>query len=141
MIIDGFRECIVFRIAPDDSKNQMAELRTSPTFCFKLATGVVTCDAELASGLWTRMLDLPAAEQMRCHIPLYGIHINMENGRFFTAAICWKCNNISISNSGEYEWQKFDGESVAAKRLLNDVKALAESSEAESETKNDARLR
>ena len=99
MNLDEIRECIVFRIGPDDPAVQLASLSTSPTFSFKLAGGVAVY-AAAGLDLWTRLLALPDAEQMRCHIPKYGIHINCGGGRFHTAAICWECNNISISNSG-----------------------------------------
>lgn len=128
MNIDDFRECVVFRIGPDDPANQLAALSTSATFSFKLDGGVVLSDAKTSFALWHQILALPDGEQMRCHTPKYGIHLGMERGEYHTAAICWKCNNISISNSGEYEWRTFDGHSDAAQSLLGQIKAYVTSS-------------
>ncbi len=133
MNIDDIRECIVFQIGPDDPAVQLAALRTSPTFSFKLAGGVVVC-AEAGLDLWARLLALPHAEQMRCHTPKYGILINCGGGRYHTAAICWECNNISISNSGEYDWLTFDAQSEPAQTLLRDIKDFADSSTMDTET-------
>ncbi|GAB5516921.1 hypothetical protein [Rhodopirellula baltica] len=55
---------------------------------------------------------------MRCHTPRYAIHLNFGDGVFYTAAICFECNNISISSSGEYSWQTFDGQSAAVQSIL-----------------------
>ena len=128
MNIDDFRECVVFRIGPDDPATQLSALSTSPTFSFKLAGGVVLGDAQTSIDLWNQILALPDGEQMRCHTPKYGIHLGMERGEYHTAAICWECNNISISNSGDYEWRTFDGQSEAAQSLLADIKAYVTSS-------------
>jgi len=126
MNIDDFRECVVFRIDPDDSNTQLAALNTSPTFSFKLAAGVVLADAKTSIDLWNRMLALPDGDQMRCHTPRYGIHLGL-GGENYTAAICWECNNISISNSGDYDWRTFDGQSEDAQSLLGDIKAYVTS--------------
>ena len=128
MNIDDFRECVVFRIGPDASNTQLAALSTSPTFSFKLAAGVVLGDGKTSIDLWDRMLALPDGEQMRCHTPQYGIHLALERGEYRTAAICWECNNISISNSGAYDWRTFDGQSENARLLLADIKAYVASS-------------
>ncbi|MEO9764855.1 MAG: hypothetical protein ABJF77_00510 [Qipengyuania citrea] len=75
---------------------------------FQLDGGVVL-NPVAAIALWDRIVALPPGDQMRCHAPRYAVHLNFGESQFFTAAICWECNNISISSSGEYSWRQFDG--------------------------------
>ncbi len=125
-LIDGTIFEIVRAAAADSST-----LSSARDLHFRLGSGAVLYP-EAAILLWERMVSLPQAGQMRCHNPRFGIHLNFGRGRFYTAAICWECNNISISSSGIYSWQMFDGQSVAAKSLLADVRKYAPEADGES---------
>src|SRR5262249_14652523 len=62
---------------------------------------------------------LPNAEQARCHIPGFAIQLLRGPHPVFTAALCWKCNNISLAGSvATLSWRKFDASSQSAQRLL-----------------------
>lgn len=113
------REGIVSRIANADSSDS-STFSTSHDMHFRLDGGVMLYP-EHAISLWERMVALPAGEPMRCHIPRYGMQLKFADGRFYAAAICWKCNNISISSSGDYSWQTLDGQSEEAQSLLADI--------------------
>lgn len=60
---------------------------------------------------------LPQAEQMRCHLPRYGVRF-LADQFLFEAAICFECNNISIIDNGKHTWATFDGEAPPARELL-----------------------
>ena len=120
MNAEELREGIVFRLAYADEHAQETQ-NTSPNMHFRIHGGVML-DPNDAISLWNRMVALPNGEQMRCHTPNYGIRLNFGDGGFYTAAICWECNNISISSSGDYSWQTFDGQSKEAQSLLSDIR-------------------
>ena len=120
MNADELCDGIVFRVTPEDSPTSNTFSTSSDTH-FSLDSGVVLYP-EVAISLWERMLALPHAEQMRCHTPRYAIHLAFGDGQYCTAAICWECNNISVSSNGDYSWRTFDGESVAAQALLSDIR-------------------
>ena len=62
---------------------------------------------------------LPEAEQSRCHIPGFAIQLLQGSKAVFTAALCWQCNNVSFAGDlASIKSRRFDGESVAAKDLL-----------------------
>ena len=109
-------EGIVSRVARFDGPSSNT-LSTSPELHFRLDGGAVL-NPVAAIALWDRVAALPHGEQMRCHTPRYAVYLNFGENRFYTAAICWECNNISISSSGEYSWQTFDAQSDAAQSLL-----------------------
>ncbi|MBB3210527.1 hypothetical protein FHS27_006374 [Rhodopirellula rubra] len=106
-------------------------LSTARDMHFRLDGGVVL-NPVAALALWDRIVALPHGDQMRCHTPRYAVHLNFDENRYFTAAICWECNNISISSSGEYSWQTFDGQSDAAQSLLAYIRELVPEVEPES---------
>ena len=118
----NLHEGIACRIAHVDSPSTTT-LSTSHNMHF-LVDGGVVLNPVAAIALWDRIAALPPGDQMRCHTPRYAVHLNFGENQFFTAAICWQCNNISISSSGEYSWQTFDGQSDAAQSLLAYLREL-----------------
>ena len=116
------REGIVCRMVHVDAPASNT-LSTSHDMHFRLDGGVML-NPVAAIALWDRMLALPHGEQMRCHTPQRAIHLNFGDDRFYTAAICWECNNISISSSGDYSRQTFDAQSPAAQSFLEYIRDL-----------------
>ncbi|TWU60311.1 hypothetical protein Poly51_05860 [Rubripirellula tenax] len=121
MDAEKLREGIIFRIAYVDDPTSTS-FSTARDIHFRTDGGVMLYP-EAAISLWQRIAALPTAEQMRCHTPHYAIHLNFGAGVFYTAAICFECNNISVSSSGDYSWQTFDGQSEAAQSILAEFKA------------------
>ena len=75
--------------------------------------------------LWNQ---LPHAEQMHCHNPGFAIQVIHDGQTAFTAAVCWDCNNISMSgHHASMDWRRFDGSSQVAQRLLELCRTVAES--------------
>ncbi|MBB3210628.1 hypothetical protein FHS27_006476 [Rhodopirellula rubra] len=118
----NLREGLVCRIVHLDTPASNS-LSTAQNTHFRLNGGVML-NPVAAIAVWDRMLALPHGDQMRCHTPRYAICLNFDDGRFYNAAICWDCNNISVSTSGEYSWRTFDAKSEAAQSLLAYIRDL-----------------
>ena len=115
-------EAIVFRIRRCDGKAHDT-LSTGPDTHFTIEGGVML----YASGgldLRERMLALPHGDQARCHLPRFALNLTMRNREFRMAALCWECNNISVSENGNFSWLAFDAHSTAAVQLLADINAM-----------------
>lgn len=80
--------------------------------------------AQQVAALWR---SLPPSDQMRCHLPRYGVRFTADQF-LFEAAICFECNNISIIDNGEHSWATFDGGSPAARELLSLLRSFDVSS-------------
>jgi len=65
---------------------------------------------------------LPPAEQMRCHMPRYGVVLELSTGGTLGIAICFKCNNARTFEDGVEGWSTFDGQSPGAIRLLGELR-------------------
>jgi hypothetical protein len=77
------------------------------------------CSESEAREAVTQWNAMPEFEQSRCHLPGYALEFCSESGPILVAAICWKCNNISISGSqATSDWRTFDANSKSAKQLL-----------------------
>ena len=73
-------------------------------------------DAALVIALWNQ---LPDGLQARCHVPGFAIEVLLGSEVVFTAALCWKCNNVTMGGRlAKESWRTFDAESDAALRLL-----------------------
>ena len=71
--------------------------------------------AQKIAQLWH---ELPDAEQMRCHVPPFGLRFFREEKRVLQASICWHCNNIFIDKDGENLSYKFDGRHQSSQQLF-----------------------
>lgn len=72
--------------------------------------------AQEIARLWR---ELPYSEQMRCHIPPFGLRFYNNGSLLLQASICWQCNNIFGEAGGEKIFYKFDAEHPISQRLLN----------------------
>lgn len=94
-------------------KVEPIELRTFDTLAR------ATCSDAETQKVVTLWNALQESEQARCHIPGYALEFCSESGPILVAAICWQCNNISISGSqADSDWRTFDASSKPAKELL-----------------------
>jgi hypothetical protein len=66
--------------------------------------------------LWGQLVE---GEQARCHTPGYAIQLLSGKESIFIAALCWHCNNISMSGVSLTEsFRTFESNSKAAVSLL-----------------------
>jgi hypothetical protein len=93
-------------------------LTTGRDWKFPIVTQNI-CSTVQATRLIELWNSLPDGEQSRCHSPGFAFQLIIENDPVFTAAICWRCNNITFAGSfANLEWRTFDGESDGALQLL-----------------------
>lgn len=81
--------------------------------------------AQQIAHLWRQ---LPPDEQMRCHVPPFGLRFYMGNKLLVQGSICWGCNNIFVEENGEDLVYEFDGLHPNSQRLLALLEFLAERS-------------
>jgi hypothetical protein len=75
---------------------------------------LVGAEAEQIAEMWRA---LPEAEQMRCHVPPFGLRFFSRDELVCEASICWRCNNIFGQAGADEVFFEFDG-SVASSRAL-----------------------
>jgi hypothetical protein len=61
---------------------------------------------------------LPPGDQMRCHIPPFGIRFFMEEHLVCQGSICWECNNVYGDAGGIRFAYEFDAGSAESQTLL-----------------------
>lgn len=97
----------------------------SPTFVVRGFTFAAVWRRRLSSDDIVRvgalLAKLPAAEQARCHDPVFGLHLNAGSAEEIRMSICFQCNNAYLDGGGS--WQ-FDGQSDPARELLAFMKHL-----------------
>lgn len=72
--------------------------------------------AYLVVTLWSQLIE---GEQARCHASGYAIQLLSGKEPIFIAALCWHCNNISMTGVSLAEnFRTFDSSSKAAVSLL-----------------------
>lgn len=77
------------------------------------------CDQHQAEKILKLWNTLPPGDQDRCHNPAFALQFISQNAITFTAAICWGCNNISISGPlAATDWRLFNGEFEIALQLF-----------------------
>ena len=104
-----------------DVSRGSAVIRTGPHWAFP-ALRRVCCTSEQSTQIVAAWNSLPAAEQARCHEPGFAIELFRGSESVFVAALCWRCNNISIGGAlATTDWRVFDARSVAALNLLKSV--------------------
>jgi hypothetical protein len=117
---EHFDEMKVLELTPfsSDILQSTEKIVTTSGWCFAVSREALCTDAQAAVlvSLWDR---LPPGETARCHIPGFAIQLSHQGRVVFTAALCWKCNNISIAGDLASEnWRAFNAESVEAIELL-----------------------
>ena len=92
------------------------DLRSVRDFVVHTSAVCTPEQALIVAELWN---SLPDGMQSRCHMPGYALQVIIKGEIVFTAAICWQCNNVSISGKhATAEWRNFDAESGQAQKLL-----------------------
>jgi len=76
---------------------------------------VVGAEAQRIAEMWRA---LPGAEQMRCHVPPFGLRFFAGNELICEASICWRCNNIFGQAGADEVFFEFDGSLAASRELL-----------------------
>jgi hypothetical protein len=71
--------------------------------------------ADRIAELWR---NLQPGEQMRCHIPPFGLRFYSSDKLIYEASICWRCNNVHGQANGEKIFFEFDGSAPGARQLL-----------------------
>ena len=82
------------------------------------ATKRVRVSSETAARIAALLCDLPPAEQMRCHIPPYGLVFYKGQIVLCRISICWQCNNITGTAGDASVWYEFDARAKPARELL-----------------------
>jgi hypothetical protein len=98
---------------------------TSPAFVVRSFKFAVIWRRRLShedvSRVGALLAKLPAAEQMRCHLPVFGLHLNAGSSDEIRLSICFQCNNAYLDGGGTWT---FDGQSDQARELLAFMKRL-----------------
>lgn len=81
--------------------------------------------AQQIARLWRQ---LPPDEQMRCHVPPFGLRFYMGNKLLVQGSVCWSCNNIYVEENGEGLAYEFDGQHPHSQQLLALLQLLAKRS-------------
>lgn len=81
--------------------------------------------AQQIAHLWRQLYP---DEQMRCHLPPFGLRFYAGNKLLVQGSICWQCNNISVEENGEDLVYEFDGLHPNSQRLLALLEFLAKQS-------------
>lgn len=76
---------------------------------------LVGSEANRIAALWRA---LPEAEQMRCHVPPFGLRFFAGGELVCEASICWECNNVFGQAGADEMFFEFDGSSAASRELL-----------------------
>lgn len=97
-----------------------------PSIPGRVLTRLVGEPAHRVASLWRALLE---AEPMRCHLPRYGLRFHGPE-LALEAALCFRCNNVSIIKNGEHAWATFDGEAAAARELLSIMRSFDPSTDA-----------
>ncbi|HEX8916390.1 MAG TPA: hypothetical protein VF796_28825 [Humisphaera sp.] len=72
-------------------------------------------EAARIASLWRA---LPPGEQMRCHVPPFGLRF-LHGGRVLVeASVCWQCNNVWGHAGDDRFGYEFDGSHPTARALL-----------------------
>ena len=96
-------------ILPNRVSEYMREAINAPT---------IRIDGEAAQHIAHLWRQLPPGEQMRCHMPHFGLRFYAGGNLLLQASLCWDCNNIFI-NQGELDlYFNFNGQHPLSRELL-----------------------
>jgi hypothetical protein len=73
--------------------------------------------------LWRQLQ--PHDEEMRCHIPVFGVRFFVQGVLHTQASICWQCNNIFLQVQGNRAHLTFDGAAPLSQELLRLFQTLS----------------
>ena len=107
--IDAVEAVDLAGLDPDRVSEYMAAAVNAPR------VAVTGSDAERIACLWR---GLPEGEQMRCHIPPFGLRFYSRRRLICEASVCWECNNIFGNAGGEHLWYGFDASHEHSRELL-----------------------
>jgi len=102
----------------------LGELSIKPSFAFPIYATVEVEGGE-ASEIAELWRSLPQAEQMRCHIPAYGLRFYRGGQMILEASVCWTCNNIWIRAENSESVYTFDSSAETSQRLLATLHEIA----------------
>ena len=102
----------------------LGELDIKPAFAFSIYATVEVEGAEASeiAELWRK---LPHAEQMRCHVPPYGLRFYRGGQMILEASVCWRCNNIWTRAENHESVYTFDSSAEVSQRLLARLHEIA----------------
>lgn len=107
-----------FGLNEESSRSAHGVLQVSDQWKFPI-TNVGKCteiQMHLVVTLWGQLIE---GEPARCHTPGYAIQLLSSKVPIFIAALCWHCNNISMSGvSLTKNFRTFDANSKGAVSLL-----------------------
>jgi hypothetical protein len=72
-------------------------------------------EAERIAQMWRA---LPEGEQMRCHVPPFGLRFFAGSELVCEASVCWRCNNIFGRAGADEVFFEFDGSLASSRELL-----------------------
>jgi hypothetical protein len=72
-------------------------------------------DAQRIAAPWRA---LSPGEQMRCHVPPFGLRFYAAGRLICEASLCWQCNNLFGREGSERVAYVFDASTAAARELL-----------------------
>ena len=98
-------------------------IRPASSFPIYATVVVENSEASALSDLWR---ELPQGEQMRCHIPPYGLRFYKGGQMIVEASICWQCNNIWARSDDVDSVYTFDSSARISRRLLEMLHEMAE---------------
>lgn len=100
-------------------------ITTSPQWSFAVLRRA-ECSADQADEIIRHWNGLPAGKQARCHTPGFALELLIAGECVFVAALCWKCDNISIGGPmATLHHREFESASIPASRLLKLCQQIA----------------
>jgi hypothetical protein len=108
-------EVLVLSEETDDSPTQLLDIVKWQKFPVSFSIEVSGDVAQEIANLWRH---LPPDEQMRCHLPPFGLRFYAKRMLLLESSICWQCNNIWIKMNGKNATYTFDGSHEVSQKLL-----------------------
>jgi hypothetical protein len=97
-------------LQPDQVNEYMRMAKNAP--CIRVEGE----NAQEIASLWRQLLH---DEQMRCHIPPFGLRFYIGKKLLIEGSICWECNNIFVEENGEDLAYTFDAQHPYSQELLS----------------------
>jgi hypothetical protein len=110
--IDAAEVVDLAQAQPDQMDRFVAAAAAAGTRCVRVAD-----DAE-AQRIAAMFRALPPGEQMRCHIPPFGLRFFAGGRPICEASICWECNNVHGWAGEQPLFYEFDAALAPSRELL-----------------------
>jgi hypothetical protein len=104
-------------LQPDRVNEYMRMAKNAP---FTLIEGE---NAQKIACLWRH---LPHDEQMRCHMPPFGLRFYLGKQLLIEGSVCWECNNIFVVENDEDVAYTFDAQHPYSQELLSLLRQLSD---------------